>query len=818
MFHGLRLFVCAGIALMAAYTIQKHASGQEGYRLPPKDVVDIIDAKPVPQVSLSPDRKWMLIVEQYSMPGIEDVARRMLRLAGMRIDPVANGPFRTSFSRSLALKPRDGGEAKTIPLPEGTKIGGASWSHKSDMFAFTTVNSEGQQLWVVPVDAPDRPRMLVERLNTVMGGYEWMPDGKSILCQTVPEGRGEEPAGSGVPVGPNIQESIGNSSPTRTFQDLLTCPADEALFAHYATGQLTMAGVDGKKRNIGEPEIFLSVQASPSGERLLVTTVQKPFSYLLTVGSFPKNIEVRDLDGKRLYTVANVPMEENIPIEGVRTGPRSVEWKEGMPATLVWAEALDGGDPNVKVPHRDKFMMLADPFKDEPREFVRTEHRGMGFFTMANPQQIVITEFDRDRRWIRMLMHDLSKPDATPVVMMDRSARDRYNDPGSIVMEPDATGFPRAMQRGDWVYRVGAGASPAGDLPFVDRQNLVTMETERLWRCEEGVLERPMAVLLPDGEGKPAIITARENPVTPSNLYLRDLEKSTETALTSFPDPTPQIRGIRKQLVKYKRNDGVDLSATLYLPADYKEGEKLPLLVWAYPLEFNDPSTAGQISGSPHQFVRMAGLTHLILLTQGYAIMDDATMPIVGDPETMNDTFIEQIVASAQACIDTAVEMGVADRNRVAVGGHSYGAFMTANLLAHSRLFRAGVARSGAYNRTLTPFGFQSERRDFWKARDIYYKVSPFMHADQIKDPLLLIHGEADNNSGTFPMQSQRLYQAIKGTGGTVRLVMLPHESHGYVARESVLHTHAETIEWLDKYVKNAAPQDTVAPASSKAP
>jgi dipeptidyl aminopeptidase/acylaminoacyl peptidase len=307
------------------------------------------------------------------------------------------------------------------------------------------------------------------------------------------------------------------------------------------------------------------------------------------------------------------------------------------------------------------------------------------------------------------------------------------------------------------------------------------------------------------GNGElPNLIISRESQTTPPNLFLRDLRDNSEKMLTDFPDPTPQIRGIQKQLVKYKRSDGVDLSATLYLPADYQAGQRLPLVVWAYPLEFNDPSTAGQISGSPHQFVRMAGITHLALLTQGYAIMDNATMPVVGDPETMNDTFIDQIVASAQACIDKAVDMGVADRNRVAVGGHSYGAFMTANLLAHSRLFRAGIARSGAYNRTLTPFGFQSERRDFWKAKEVYYKLSPFMHADQIKEPILLIHGEADDNPGTFPLQSQRLYQAIKGNGGTVRLVMLPHESHGYVARESVLHTHAETIAWLDQYVKNA--------------
>jgi dipeptidyl aminopeptidase/acylaminoacyl peptidase len=339
----------------------------------------------------------------------------------------------------------------------------------------------------------------------------------------------------------------------------------------------------------------------------------------------------------------------------------------------------------------------------------------------------------------------------------------------------------------------------------VDRQNIKTLETERLWRCAEGTYETVVAVANSSDDAKPTVITNSQTPVKPPNYFLRNLNVDSMTALTNFDDPTPQIRGIKKQLVKYERADGVPLSATLYLPADYEEGTRLPLMVWAYPREFNDVKTAGQISGTPSQFTRMQSISHLTLLTQGYAIMDSATMPVIGDPETMNDTFIEQIVAAAQAAIDKADEMGVADPNRVAVGGHSYGAFMTANLLAHCDLFKAGVARSGAYNRTLTPFGFQSERRPYWQAKHIYHSISPFMHADKINEPLLLIHGENDNNSGTFPIQSQRMYQAIKGNGGTVRLCMLPYESHGYRARQSVLHTQAEMIEWLDKYVKNAS-------------
>ena len=461
--------------------------------------------------------------------------------------------------------------------------------------------------------------------------------------------------------------------------------------------------------------------------------------------------------------------------------------------------------PKRKAEHRDQIVALSAPFESKPDGLVKLQHRAAGVSFFKDPSILMTTEYDRDRRWVRAQMHDLKTPGSTPRTVMDRSIRDRYGDPGRMVTVRDDTGHSIALQDGDWIYRLGNGASPKGNLPFIDRQSLSTLETERLWRCADGTYEQCVGIAKSSADQKPVVITSSENPVTPPNYFLRDLNTSKATALTSFPDPTPEIRGIKKQLVNYKRADGVPLSATLYLPADYKEGTRLPLLVWAYPREFSDAKTAAQISGSPNRFTRMRGLTHLTLLTQGYAIMDSATMPVIGDPETMNDTFIEQIVAAAQAAIDKAVDMGVADRKRVAVGGHSYGAFMTANLLAHCDLFKAGVARSGAYNRTLTPFGFQSERRSFWDAKDIYFGISPFMHAHKINEPILLVHGENDNNSGTFPMQSKRMYQAIKGNGGSVRLVMLPNESHGYRARESVLHTQAEMIDWLDKYVKNVS-------------
>ncbi|ANM29386.1 hypothetical protein ABI59_06990 [Acidobacteria bacterium Mor1] len=793
-------FALALTLLSAALVLPATATqAAAGYDLPPRNVVDILDAEPAPSVSFSPDRRYMVLTRSSAMPSIADLSRRMLRLAGMRIDPTVHGRFRTSYPHGFSVVAVESGEVLLdYPLAPGQGLAGTYWSHDGEAMAFTVTSQTGTHLHTLRMADPGEVRGHGRGINTVLGGPRFMPDGKHLLVAQVPEEAGAEPSAPSAPGGPNIQETAGNASPTRTYQDLLANPHDEAMFEHYTTVQLAIVGLDGSSRKLGAPAIR-AADPAPDGKHLLVTTIRRPYSYLQTMGSFPQEIAVWNLAGEEVYRVADVPLAEGIPIGGVRTGRRDVEWRAGEPATLVWAEALDGGDPKKKVPHRDRVLELAAPFTGTPAKLADIEHRVFGAGFLAG-NRMATTEYDRDRRWIRTVLHDLSGGE--PKVLEDRSLRDRYGDPGSVVTTVDETGMSVPLQHGPWIYRAGSGATPEGNLPFIDRQNIETLETERLWRCEKGSYERAVAVVSGAAGRKPMVITSYETPETPLNYRLRDLEQGSTRALTGFPDPTPEIRGIKRQLVKYTREDGVPLSAELYLPADYKEGTRLPLIVWAYPREFNDAKTAGQVSASPNRFTRMRGITHLTLVTQGYAIMNNATMPVIGDAETMNDTFIDQIVSSAKAAIDKAVEMGVADPERVGVGGHSYGAFMTANLLAHCDLFKAGVARSGAYNRTLTPFGFQSERRTLWEAKSVYYGISPFLHADKINEPMLMIHGEADNNSGTFPMQSRRMYQAIKGNGGTARLVMLPHESHGYRARESVLHTQAEMIEWFDRYLK----------------
>ncbi len=777
--------------------------GQSTYRLPPPEVVEIIDAKPEPSLSLSPDGEWLLLLERDAMPAISDLSRRMLKLAGLRIDPVANGLFRTDYYRGLSLRRRSSDDVVRIPLPANVRIGTVNWSHLSDAFAFTVITDRGTELWRCDVHAWERPTKLTDRLSAVLADWTWMPDGTTIVAPIIPANRGPEPEAPTAPLGPVIEESLGNKSPTRTLQDLLTSPFDELLFDYFGTSQMVMIHQDGTVVPIGEPKMFELFSPSPIGNHFLVSIIERPYSYTLSYGSFPKTIAVFDLQGNCQYTVAKVPMEENIPIEGVRGGPRRVHWRAGFPANLCWVEALDEGDPKRKVDHRDRFMSILFPFDTPPKELFRLPHRFSGVSYFRDGTRLLATEVDRDRRWTTTYLYDLSIKPPKSTVFIDRSIRDQYGDPGRVVMEPDAQGNSVVLEADGKIFMTSNGATPDGLRPFLDQYQLNTGSKERLWRCEGECLESVVAVQPPSGTRAGYFLTRHESSTSPPNYFEWGWNGKDRIQRTSFRDPTPSIRSIQKQIVKYERADGVPLSATLYLPADHKPGTRLPLLVWAYPLEFSDAATAGQLTSSPFQFVRMTGISHLTLVTQGFCIMDNATMPVVGDPDTMNDTFIEQIVASAQAAIDKAVDLGVADRNRVAVGGHSYGAFMTANLMAHCDLFRAGVARSGAYNRTLTPFGFQAERRPLWEAKDSYLILSPFLSADQIKQPLLLIHGENDNNPGTFPVQSQRMYQAIRGTGGTARLVMLPFEGHGYRARESVLHVQAEMIDWLNRYVRD---------------
>lgn len=810
-----RIFLIVGLQLCAGLLF---AQSPLKYQTPPQALADIVDAPVTPAVNFSPDHAWMLIMARPGYPSIAEVSQPELRIAGMRLNPRTNGPSRRSYYIGLTLEKLDSGTEFPISgLPDNPRMRDARWSPDGKFIAFIQTEDSGESLWLVDVAARSAKRLTAAIVNAAYGrSFSWHPDGKQIICRLVLEDRGQAPEAPQVPEGPVVQETTGEKAPARTYQDLLKNPYDEALFEHYLTSQIALVALDGGVSRIGDAGLIARVDPSPDGRYLLVETMHRPYSYLVPAYRFPNRVQILDMSGKVVKDVADLPLAEEVPIGrgAVPTGPRSFNWRADAPATLYWAEAQDGGNPRKPAEIRDRLYALKAPFSGQPHELIALDLRYRNVMWGNDELALVTTYWWQNRRSKVWKMDPDGKPESAEVVF-DYSYEDRYNSPGSPLMRPNKHGEYVLLtdKSGKKLYLTGPGASPEGDRPFLDEFNLADKTKKRLWRSVAPYYETVSAVL--DLE-KMKIITSRESRTEPPNYFVRDLGKNKLVQITNFPHPAPQLKGLQKELITYKREDGVPLSATLYLPPGYKpEDGPLPMLMWAYPREFKSAKAAGQIQGSPYRFSRVSGWSRSIWVLMGYAVLDGPTMPIIGEGDKEpNDTYVEQLVASAKAAVDEVVRRGVAERGRIAIGGHSYGAFMTANLLAHSDLFAAGIARSGAYNRTLTPFGFQAEERTFWEAPEVYFAMSPFMHAHKVNEPILLIHGEADNNSGTFPIQSRRFYHALKGLGAKARLVMLPYESHGYRARESIMHMLWEMNNWLEKYVKQATPAKE--PSTSK--
>ena len=800
-----------GLLLLALAAPLLRAQGDATFRVPSAALAAIVEAPLTPLVSLSPDKKNLLLLERPSLPPVAELAEPELRLAGLRINPATNGPSRDTYYTGLVVKALAGGAEKRIAgFPAGARITSLAWSRDSRHLAATVTLPQRLELWLVDVAAA-RARRLTERaLNGVVDTPTWVDD-TTLVVSLVPAGRGAAPAAPTVPSGPVVQENLSGKRPARTYADMLASAHDEALFEHYATAELVLVSTAGKISPLGLRGLIGNASPSPDGRLLLVTTWSRPYSYLVPVTRFPTKVTVHDRAGKLVHTVADLPLAESIPIPtgSVRTGPRGVTWRADAPATLSWMQALDGGDAGRETALRDEWFTHAAPFTGAPVSQQKFAYRAAGV-TWGDDQRALVTESWTKTRRIRTWIANPSTPGAAPTLLFDRSSEDRYNAPGSPVLARNAFGRLVLLTSADKskLYYDGAGASPEGDRPFLDELDVATKKTRRLWRSTAPHYETFVAHL---DDGLKRIITSREAVTEPANYYFRTLGVADDAQalapITNFPNPFPQFAAVKKEMIAYKRADGVALSGTLYLPPGRTALDgPLPTLLWAYPREFKDADAAGQVKESPYRFIRVSPLGPLPFVLAGYAVLDDPTMPIIGAGKTEpNDTYVPQLVASAKAAIDELVRRGVTDPKRVAVAGHSYGAFMTANLLAHSDLFAAGIARSGAYNRTLTPFGFQAEERTFWQAPEVYAAMSPFNHANKIKSPILLVHGAVDNNPGTFPIQSERFYNALKGHGATTRYIQLPHESHGYRGRENVLHLLWETEKWLDTYVKPAA-------------
>jgi dipeptidyl aminopeptidase/acylaminoacyl peptidase len=799
-----------------------------GYNQPPKNILDVMHAPSPPFPEVSPTHDTILLVSWQDYPSISRVATPFLRLAGARVEPrnhskhdTPGGYGITPCARSFELVHIADGAQIHVALPAGACPGEPRWAADGKRFAFANIAPESVELWIGDARTGEAHRVPGARLNPMFDEeMHWMPDQKTLLVKLVPKGMGAPPPEPIVPIGPSIQETQGEKGQSSTYEnrDTLGSKHDEDLFDYFAASQLALINAaTAVITPIGKPGNYESLDPAPDGQHILVTAIHKPYSYVTTYDRFPQEVEVWDVSQRShvlAHAIASLPLADRVPIHGVPVGPREFSWRATDPATLVWAEALDGGDWNVNVPARDKILLVKAPFNSPAVEVARTEQRYDGFDWSEQSSVALLTEYDNNRHWRRSFVLDVDDQPPKPRLIWDLSTDESYKNPGYPVRRQLSNGYWVVRQDGDSIYLAGAGASPDGNRPFLDRLSLNTLKSERLFRSDKTSYERFLSFTGPDTR---TFLTWHQSPTDPPNAFTRTLGKSLDApageaafasasiALTHIPDPAPEVRAIKKRLVKYKRADGLDLSFTLYTPPGYQEGTRVPTILYAYPLDYADASTAGQVTGSQETFTQLR--QYRLLLLGGYAIIDNASFPIIGDPKKAYDTYLEQLVADAKAAVDEAVRLGVADPDRVGVTGHSHGALMTANLVAHSDLFRAGVATSGSYNKTLTPFGFQNERRSVWEASDVYLKVSPFFFADKLKTPLLIMHGAEDANPGTTPLQSNRLYEAIRGNGGTARLVMLPHEPHWYTAMESNEQLIYEMLRWFDKYVKDPPPQ-----------
>ena len=782
-------------------TSSQNAKGM-GYKLPPQNIQEIFDKVRPPYYSFVPYSEIGFEINYQRYQTLEQMSDPVVKLAGEEISIRLNAPKEKYPTNYFAVNYFKNGKKIKIDFPADIRIRDYKLSHDKSKIVFLHEVENGLQLMVVDINSGKITKFEDFYLNDAFEGtcFQWMND-NSLLLKIIPENRGEVPQKPIIPNSPIMEETSGKVSTLRTYQNLLQDEFDEILFDYFFTSQLAILNTkSGKLKIITEPKIWDDIKLSPDNNYIFVNRINKPYSYQVPYYRFPQTYEILNRKGEAKEIIYDRPLQDQIPIGGTYKGPRRFRWQPLKDASLVWIEALDEGDPKIIVPHRDKIMRQAAPFSSQPEELFRTEYRYSSLNWSQEEDEIIYSEYDRDRIWIKNWLYKIGSNEE-PKLLFDMSRRDQYNFPGKLITKKTNRGEKVFLKKGNFVYyNNDVGASPEGRFPFISKMDLSTLKIQILWKCQSDHYELFQAFV---GEDLNKIAIRSESNEKYRQYYFVDLVTKEKTKFTDYPNPYPEITDLKTELVNYTRKDSVPLSGTLILPVDYKEGDRLPLIFEAYPQEFTNAATAGQVTNSPNRFPNFWGASIRYLVLEGYAVLLNASIPIIGDPETVNETFIEQTVSSVEAAIKYLDERGIIDPDRVGITGHSYGAFMVSNVLAHSDICAAGVAKSGAYNRTLTPFGFQSERRTLWEAKDFYIEVSPFMQAENIKEPLLLIHGEDDPNSGTYPLQSKRFYQALKGNGGTARLVILPKEGHGYAARESLLHVLAETVEWFNKYVKN---------------
>ncbi|MEZ4841574.1 MAG: prolyl oligopeptidase family serine peptidase [Flavobacteriaceae bacterium] len=795
------------LLLLVAFSIPVFSQDNVTYQKPSEEILELVNAPLAPSVLMDDNEQYMVLLYRDAFKTIAELSEDELRLGGLRINPKTNIGSRTNYYNNMKVKLIKDKELTQVEgLPTDPRIANINWSPDQKTIAFTNTTNTGVEIWLLDVATAKVKKLTEANVNANMGDViNWFRDGSALLVKFVPESRKALiNTAESVPVGPTISTNDGKKAQNRTYQDLLKNKNDEFNFEQLATADIYKVGLDGKQEKWMGSNMFTNISFSPNGEYVMITTLKKPFSYLVPYYRFPSETTIYSKDGDKVETVLEVPLIEDLPqgFMAERKGRRNLSWRADKPSTLIFAEVLDGGDPENEAEYRDEVFALEAPFNGTPKSILKTKNRFAGII-WGNDNTAIAYDRWWNTRNMKAYAFDPSNAAKAPVIISDRNYQDRYSDPGSFVTQRNEYGMNVLSLQKNNAFLLGDGFSDKGQFPFLDKIDLTSLKKNRLY---QSIYTDKLENLIDYKTDKNQLLVRIESKNEYPNYYFRSLKNKKLKQVTSFKNPFESIQNVQKEVITYKRDDGLELTGTLYLPVGYDKAkkEKMPMILWAYPREFKDKSSASQNTQNPNEFTYPYWGSPIYWVTKGYVVLDDAAFPIIGEGEKEpNDSFKQQLVANAKAAIDAVEAMGYIDRNKVAVGGHSYGAFMVANLLSHSDLFAAGIARSGAYNRTLTPFGFQSEERNYWEAPEVYYTMSPFMHADKMKTPLLLIHGEADNNSGTYPMQSERYFNALKGLGATVRLVMLPKESHGYSAKESILHLLWEQDQWLEKYVKN---------------
>lgn len=789
---------------------QSETLTESGWKSPDEDILKILNAPQLPRVSISPTKTHILLSDPIIYPKLSELGGPMLKLAGTRVNPKNNYYHGQHGGTSPRIMTMEDGSIVELNIPEGSELMSASWTADGKRFAMSVGFEDRIELWIGNINGEIEkvPNVI---LNPLMDqAMKWFPDQEQLLVRKIPN-RGPAPQQSTMPRGPKILEDAGASArSTYEARNLLVTAFDEDLFTYYTQSELMVYNTKTKtSKIIGPAASYMWSGISPDGKYLLVERLKAPWSREVAWWRFANDIEVWNTKGELIKTIYNHPVANEVPVQGVIQGPRGVNWQPTAAHTLFWREALDGGNPMAKADFRDRLMRWDAPFKGEPKEVYKAEHRIQRTMWAETDGMLMVYQRERMKRRKYVWLLDVNK--STAKLWFDLDEDDRYNDPGyPIYTQMDNAQYAIKIEDGAMYFR-GSGGTQKGDRPFLDKRNIETGEVERLFRSSKDKYEYFVGF----GKDSKEFIMSSESPTTVPNFHLASIGESIEAAagegaraintrpITNFEDPSPELRQIDNEIVKYKREDGVELSFQLLLPPDYKKGAKLPTVVYAYPLEYSGAKTAGQVRGSSNRFMRIRGASHKYFLMRGYAVLDNTAMPMIGDPETVYDSFVPQLVADAEAAVNKAVEMGIADPDRIGVIGHSHGGLMVANLLAHTDLFAAGIARSGSYNKTNQPFGFQGERRSLFEATQSYIDCSPTFFANKVNEPILIIHGDDDSNPGTLTFQSEVFYEAVRGSGGTARLVLLPFEDHGYRAQESIEHVLWEQMNWFDKYVKN---------------